>query len=158
MMVIRKRTVHYSLTPRTDAVLSKSGAQRLGADPDYPRRTLASLHRIPNSVTLVGRLFKEGSITRVGRATKRPNRFAHTCALTEYLTAPLFQCGGTRDALSNWATRISSLEQQVFDKKTAQGVVGSSPPRSFCSKNGPTTSPLESSDANRLFANDSGST
>lgn len=35
---------------------------------------------------------------------------AQTCNLTEYLTAPLFQCGGTRGALSNWATRISSFE------------------------------------------------
>ncbi len=35
---------------------------------------------------------------------------AQTCDLTEYLTAPLFQCGGTRGALSNWATRISSFE------------------------------------------------
>jgi len=34
---------------------------------------------------------------------------AHTCTLAEYLTAPLFQCGGTRGALSNWATRISAI-------------------------------------------------
>ncbi|HET7330254.1 MAG TPA: hypothetical protein VFJ26_05600, partial [Dyella sp.] len=34
---------------------------------------------------------------------------AQTCSLTEYLTAPLFQCGGTRGALSNWATRISAV-------------------------------------------------
>lgn len=35
---------------------------------------------------------------------------AHSCTLTEYLTAPLFQCGGTRGALSNWATRISRIK------------------------------------------------
>ncbi|HKT28868.1 hypothetical protein [Dyella sp.] len=34
---------------------------------------------------------------------------AQTCTLTEYLTSPLFQCGGTRGALGNWATRISLL-------------------------------------------------
>jgi hypothetical protein len=34
---------------------------------------------------------------------------AQTCTLTDYLTAPLFQCGGTRGALSNWATRISAV-------------------------------------------------
>jgi hypothetical protein len=34
---------------------------------------------------------------------------AQTCTLTEYLTAPLFQCGGTRGALGNWATRISAI-------------------------------------------------
>ncbi|MFA6231869.1 MAG: hypothetical protein WC617_17120 [Rhodanobacter sp.] len=34
---------------------------------------------------------------------------AQTCNLTDYLTAPLFQCGGTRGALGNWATRISVL-------------------------------------------------
>lgn len=34
---------------------------------------------------------------------------AQTCTLTDYLTAPLFQCGGTRGAYSNWATRISKI-------------------------------------------------
>ncbi len=34
---------------------------------------------------------------------------AHSCTLAEYLTAPLFQCGGTRAALGNWATRISAI-------------------------------------------------
>lgn len=34
---------------------------------------------------------------------------AHSCTLAQYLTAPLFQCGGTRGALSNWATRISAI-------------------------------------------------
>ena len=35
---------------------------------------------------------------------------AQTCTLTDYLTAPMFQCGGTRGALGNWATRISKFE------------------------------------------------
>jgi hypothetical protein len=35
---------------------------------------------------------------------------AHSCTLAEYLTPPLFQCGGTRGALSNWATRISNFQ------------------------------------------------
>ncbi|MEW5833856.1 MAG: hypothetical protein AB1832_02220 [Pseudomonadota bacterium] len=34
---------------------------------------------------------------------------AQTCTLAEYLTPPYFQCGGTRGALGNWATRISSI-------------------------------------------------
>jgi hypothetical protein len=34
---------------------------------------------------------------------------AQTCTLAQYLTQPLFQCGGTRGALGNWATRISSI-------------------------------------------------
>jgi len=34
---------------------------------------------------------------------------AQTCTLSEYLTPPFFQCGGTRGALSNWATRISAI-------------------------------------------------
>jgi hypothetical protein len=33
-----------------------------------------------------------------------------TCTLAEYLTPPLFTCGGTRAALGNWATRISAIE------------------------------------------------
>jgi hypothetical protein len=35
---------------------------------------------------------------------------AHSCTLAEYLTEPLFQCGGTRAALGNWSTRISKLQ------------------------------------------------
>ncbi|UGB37176.1 hypothetical protein [Frateuria soli] len=34
---------------------------------------------------------------------------AHSCTLAQYLTPPLFQCGGTRGALGNWSTRISRL-------------------------------------------------
>ncbi|NUR21633.1 hypothetical protein [Frateuria sp.] len=35
---------------------------------------------------------------------------AHSCTLAQYLTVPLFQCGGTRGALGNWATRISNFQ------------------------------------------------
>lgn len=34
---------------------------------------------------------------------------AQTCTLSDYLTPPLFECGGTRGALSNWSTRISAI-------------------------------------------------
>ena len=34
---------------------------------------------------------------------------AQTCTLAQYLTPPLFQCGGTRAALGNWATRFSMI-------------------------------------------------
>jgi hypothetical protein len=33
-----------------------------------------------------------------------------TCTLAQYLTPPLFQCGGTRGALGNWGTRISKIQ------------------------------------------------
>lgn len=35
---------------------------------------------------------------------------AQTCTLAQYMAAPLGQCGGTRGALGNWATRISALQ------------------------------------------------
>jgi hypothetical protein len=35
---------------------------------------------------------------------------AQTCTLAQYLTPPLFTCGGTRGALGNWATRISHFQ------------------------------------------------
>ena len=34
---------------------------------------------------------------------------SQTCTLTQYLTAPIGSCGGTRSSLANWATRISKL-------------------------------------------------
>ena len=33
-----------------------------------------------------------------------------TCTLSEFLTVPMFQCGGTRGAFSNWGTRISTIQ------------------------------------------------
>ncbi|TCI06391.1 hypothetical protein EZM97_33435 [Dyella soli] len=35
---------------------------------------------------------------------------AQTCTLAQYMTPPFGQCGGTRGALGNWATRISTLQ------------------------------------------------
>ena len=32
-----------------------------------------------------------------------------TCTLTQYLTAPIGSCGGTRTSLANWGTRISKV-------------------------------------------------
>ena len=32
-----------------------------------------------------------------------------TCNLTQWLTPPIGQCGGTRTALANWGTRITKL-------------------------------------------------
>ncbi|WP_076262599.1 hypothetical protein [Intrasporangium flavum] len=34
---------------------------------------------------------------------------AQTCTLSQYLTAPIGSCGGTRTALANWGTRITAL-------------------------------------------------
>jgi len=34
---------------------------------------------------------------------------AQTCTLAQYMAPPFGQCGGTRGALSNWATRISAI-------------------------------------------------
>jgi hypothetical protein len=34
---------------------------------------------------------------------------AQTCTYTDYLTAPIGQCGGTRAALGNWSTHVSKV-------------------------------------------------
>lgn len=34
---------------------------------------------------------------------------AQSCTLAQYLTAPVASCGGTRAALGNWSTRVSSI-------------------------------------------------
>jgi Asp-tRNA(Asn)/Glu-tRNA(Gln) amidotransferase A subunit family amidase len=50
---------------------SLEGAQRLGADPVHSLPKFAPPRRVPHGVTLIGRLFDEGTIGRAGLALER---------------------------------------------------------------------------------------
>lgn len=68
MMVISNMTGHPSLVLRTGFVEVTQVRSDWAPDPTRPLPTLAAPHRVPYGVTLIGRLFDEGTLARVGRA------------------------------------------------------------------------------------------
>ncbi|MGN6383092.1 MAG: amidase [Dyella sp.] len=68
MMVISNMTGQPSLTLRTGFVEVNQVRSDWAPDPKHPRPMLAKPQRVPYGVTLVGRLFEEGTLGRVGRA------------------------------------------------------------------------------------------
>ena len=71
MMVISNMTGQPSLTLRTGFVHVSQARSDWAPDPSHPRPTFATPQRVPYGVTLIGRLFEEGSIARVGRALEQ---------------------------------------------------------------------------------------
>ncbi len=71
MMVISNMTGQPSLTLRTGFVEVSQARSDWAPDPAHPRPTFATPQRVPYGVTLLGRLFEEGSIVRVGRALEQ---------------------------------------------------------------------------------------
>ena len=71
MMVISNMTGQPSLTLRTGFVEVSQVRSDWAPDPAHPRPTLAAPHRVPYGVTLIGRLFDEGTIVRVGSALEK---------------------------------------------------------------------------------------
>ena len=71
MMVISNMTGQPSLTLRTGFVEVSQARSDWAPDPAHPRPTFATPQRVPYGVTLLGRLFEEGSIARVGRALEQ---------------------------------------------------------------------------------------
>jgi Asp-tRNA(Asn)/Glu-tRNA(Gln) amidotransferase A subunit family amidase len=68
MMVISNMTGQPSLTLRTGFVEVDQVRSDWAPSPEHPRPKLAKPHRVPYGVTLIGRLFDEGTLARVGRA------------------------------------------------------------------------------------------
>lgn len=68
MMVISNMTGQPALTLRTGFVEVSQVRSDWAPDPKHPRPTLPKPHRVPYGVTLIGRLFDEGTLGRVGRA------------------------------------------------------------------------------------------
>jgi Asp-tRNA(Asn)/Glu-tRNA(Gln) amidotransferase A subunit family amidase len=70
-LVVSNYTGHPSLTLRTGFVEVKEARSDWAPDPANPLPTFATPRRVPHGVTLIGRLFDEGTIARVGRALER---------------------------------------------------------------------------------------
>jgi Asp-tRNA(Asn)/Glu-tRNA(Gln) amidotransferase A subunit family amidase len=71
MLVISNNTGHPSLTLRTGFVRVSEARSDWAPDPAHPLPTFNPPRRVPHGVTLIGRLFDEGTIARVGLTMER---------------------------------------------------------------------------------------
>lgn len=77
MLVISNNTGHPSLTLRTGSVLVSEARSDWAPDPANPLPKFSPPRRVPHGVTLIGHLFDEGTIARVGLALERHFAVAH---------------------------------------------------------------------------------
>ncbi|MGI9089912.1 MAG: amidase [Gemmatimonadaceae bacterium] len=71
MLVISNNTGHPSLTLRTGFVQVSQARSDWAPDPLHPLPKFSPPRRVPHGVTLIGRLFDEGTIARAGLALER---------------------------------------------------------------------------------------
>ena len=71
MLIISNNTGHPSLTLRTGFVNVAKARSDWAPDPNNPLPTFDPPRRVPHGVTLIGRLFDEGTIARAGMAIER---------------------------------------------------------------------------------------
>lgn len=71
MLVITNFTGHPSLTLRAGFVEVKKARSDWAPDPDHPLPTFSTPRRVPHGVTLIGRLFDEGTLANAGMALER---------------------------------------------------------------------------------------
>ncbi len=71
MLVISNNTGHPSLTLRTGFVEISEARSDWAPDPAHPLPKFSPPRRVPHGVTLIGRLFDEGTIARAGLALER---------------------------------------------------------------------------------------
>lgn len=77
MLVIANNTGQPSLTLRTGFVHITEARSDWAPDPAHPLPRFHPPRRVPYGVTLIGRLFDEGTLARVGLAMERKLRVAH---------------------------------------------------------------------------------
>jgi len=71
MLVISNNTGHPSLTLRAGFVEVSEGRSDWAPDPAHPLPRFSPPRRVPHGVTLIGRLFDEGTLVEVGMAMER---------------------------------------------------------------------------------------
>jgi Asp-tRNA(Asn)/Glu-tRNA(Gln) amidotransferase A subunit family amidase len=71
MLTIGNFTGHPSLTLRAGFVRVTQARSDWAPDPKHPLPTFDPARRVPHGVTLIGRLFDEGTLARVGLALER---------------------------------------------------------------------------------------
>jgi Asp-tRNA(Asn)/Glu-tRNA(Gln) amidotransferase A subunit family amidase len=76
MLTITNFTGHPSLTFRAGFVDITQPRSDWAPDPNHPLPKLSAPHRVPHGITLIGRLFEEGTIARAGLALERTLKVA----------------------------------------------------------------------------------
>jgi Asp-tRNA(Asn)/Glu-tRNA(Gln) amidotransferase A subunit family amidase len=71
MLVISNNTGHPSLTMRAGFVEVSQARSDWAPDPKNPLPKFSPPRRVPHGITLIGRLFEEGTLGRVGIALER---------------------------------------------------------------------------------------
>jgi Asp-tRNA(Asn)/Glu-tRNA(Gln) amidotransferase A subunit family amidase len=71
MLTISNQTGHPSLTLRAGFVEVAQARSDWAPDPAHPLPTFSPTRRVPHGITLIGRLFEEGTLGRVGMALER---------------------------------------------------------------------------------------
>ena len=71
MLVISNNTGHPSLTLRAGFVEVRKARSDWAPDPNHPLPTFSTPRRVPHGITLIGRLFDEGTLGTVGIALER---------------------------------------------------------------------------------------
>jgi Asp-tRNA(Asn)/Glu-tRNA(Gln) amidotransferase A subunit family amidase len=71
MLVISNNTGHPSLTFRAGFINVSQARSDWAPDPQHPLPTFSPPRRVPHGVTLIGRLFDEGTVVRAGLALER---------------------------------------------------------------------------------------
>jgi Asp-tRNA(Asn)/Glu-tRNA(Gln) amidotransferase A subunit family amidase len=71
MLVISNNTGHPSLTMRAGFVEVLKARSDWAPDPEHPLPTFSTPRRVPHGITLIGRLFDEGTLGTVGIALER---------------------------------------------------------------------------------------
>jgi Asp-tRNA(Asn)/Glu-tRNA(Gln) amidotransferase A subunit family amidase len=77
MLTIGNFTGHPSLTFRAGFVQVAEARSDWAPDPEHPLPKFSPPRRVPHGITLIGRLFDEGTIGRVGIAMERAFGVAH---------------------------------------------------------------------------------
>jgi Asp-tRNA(Asn)/Glu-tRNA(Gln) amidotransferase A subunit family amidase len=77
MLTISNFTGHPSLTLRTGFVEVEQARSDWAPDPARPLPKFSPKRRVPHGVTLIGRLFDEGTLGRVGMALERASGVAN---------------------------------------------------------------------------------
>jgi Asp-tRNA(Asn)/Glu-tRNA(Gln) amidotransferase A subunit family amidase len=71
MLVISNNTGHPSLTLRAGFIEVSEARSDWAPDPQHPLPKFSPPRRVPHGVTLIGRLFEEGTICEAGLALER---------------------------------------------------------------------------------------
>ena len=71
MLTITNNTGHPSLTLRAGFIEVSQERSDWAPDPAHPPATFATPRRVPHGVTLIGRLFEEGTLASAGLAMER---------------------------------------------------------------------------------------